>query len=405
MSAPIILDVSRLLSRASRRVPTGIDRVEHAYADGLRRAAPDRLRYAAVHPLGLFTHLPTARTRQFIERVGDEWLHAMPTGDHGGDAKLLARRLQAGMMLPRTTPRFLNGAGSRPTYLLVSHHHLHQPELIETAQRRLRAAFVCFIHDLIPIDYPEFGRPLEAAKHRRRMETAARFADALIVNSAATRDSMLPFLRRAGRNVPLLVAPLGVGPPARPAAPGRAERPYFLYIGTIEPRKNHLLLFHIWRRLALEMGENTPRLVLVGQRGWENEMVVDVLERSELLRDHIVEHNALPDETVRTLTAGARAVLLPSFAEGYGLPVAEALAAGTPVLCSDIPCLREVGGQAPEYLDPLDGLGWAAAIRDYAAAHSPRRAQAVQRIATWSPPAWPRHVDAVLEIIDQLKTP
>ena len=400
-AAPIILDVSRLLSRASRRVPTGIDRVEHAYATGLHRVAPTRLRYAAVHPLGRFTHLPTARTREFVERMGDEWLHAMPTGDIGGDAKILARRLQAGMMIPRTNPRFLHRTAGRPTYLLVSHHHLHQPELIEAAQRRLGATFVCFIHDLIPIEFPEFGRPLEAAKHRRRMETATRYADALVFNSAATRDALLPFLERAGRDVPLLVAPLGVGPlPTSPQAV--PDRPYFLYIGTIEPRKNHLLLFNIWRRLALEMGERTPRLVLVGQRGWENEMVVDVLERSEILRDHIVEHNALPDETVRTLTAGARAVLLPSFAEGYGLPVAEALAAGTPVLCSDLPALREVGGAAPDYLDPLDGLGWAAAIRDYTQPDSPGRARAVERIALWTPPGWPDHVDAVLDVIDRL---
>ncbi len=402
MSAPIVLDVSRLLSRASRRVPTGIDRVEHAYAEGLLRAAPDRLRYAAVHPLGLFSHLPTARTQTFVERIGDEWLHAMPTGDHGGEAKLLARRLQHGMMLPHSPPRFLNARKGRPAYLLVSHHHLHQPELIETAKRRLGAAFVCFIHDLIPIDFPEFGRPLEGEKHRKRIETAAQFADALIVNSESTREAMLPFLERAGRDVPLLVAPLGVGPTAPRLTPIEGERPYFLYIGTIEPRKNHLLLFHIWRRLALELGAATPRLILVGQRGWETEMVRDILERSEVLREHIVEHNALPDETVRRLTAGARAVLLPSFAEGYGLPVAEALAAGTPVLCSDIPALREAGGAAPEYLDPLDGLGWSAAIRDYIAPESPRRAAALQRVAAWQPASWTAHVDAALALIDRV---
>jgi len=404
LSSPIILDVSRLLSRAARRVPTGIDRVEHAYADGLQRVARDRLRYAAVHPLGRFSHLPTGRAREFVDRIGAEWLHSMPTGDNGGDARILARRLQAGMMLPHTTPRFLrHGPRSRrPTYLLVSHHHLHQPEMIETAQRRLGASFVCFIHDLIPIEFPEYGRPLEADKHRRRMQTAARMADALVVNSEATRLALLPFLHEAGRDVPLLVAPLGVGPmPQREMTPPEG-RPYFLYIGTIEPRKNHLLLFNVWRRLALEMGENTPRLILVGQRGWENEMVVDVLERSEILREHIVEHNALPDEQVQTLVAGARAVLLPSFAEGYGLPVAEALAAGTPVLCSDLPALREVGDDAPDYLDPLDGLGWAAAIRDYMQTHSSMRDRQIQRMARWQPPGWGGHVERVLELIDAL---
>ena len=409
MQAPIILDISRLLSRAARRVPTGIDRVEHAYADGLLRTARDRLRFAAVSPFGRFSHLPTSPTRHFVQRTGEEWQTAMPVGDGtGGDKpglQTLARKLQRSLMVPRFQPRFLSrrtGATDRPTYLLVSHHHLHQPGAIQAAKQRLGASFVCFIHDLIPIEFPEYNRPKEAAKHLRRIETATRFADGFVVNSASTRDALLPFLHKAGRTVPLLVAPLGVHAHAAQHPAPAADRPYFLYIGTIEPRKNHLLLFNLWRRLAIEMGSQTPRLVLVGQRGWENEMVLDVLERSEILREHIVEHNALPDAQVQALVAGARAVLLPSFAEGYGLPVAEALATGTPVICSDLPALREVGGEAAEFLDPLDGLGWLAAIREYAAAGSVRRERQVQRIAQWAPPSWDKHLDAVLGLIDGL---
>lgn len=412
MTAPIVLDVSRLLSRASRRVPTGIDRVEHAYADGLLRTARDRLRYAAVNPLGRFCHLPTAMTRHFVEQTGLEWQHAMRTRADDApsppnDLRALARRLQAALMLPHRLPRFLSRRAAnepRPTYLLVSHHHLHQPKAIQAAKDRLDATFVCFIHDLIPIEFPEYNRPNEAAKHRIRIETATQFADAFVVNSESTRDALLPFMRQAGRQVPLIVAPLGVHATAQTAAPVATPHgpPYFLYIGTIEPRKNHLLLFQIWRRLALELGDRCPKLVLVGQRGWENEMVLDVIERSEILRDRIVEYNALPDEKVRDLVSGARAVLLPSFAEGYGLPVAEALAAGTPVLCSDLPALREVGGSTPEYLDPLDGLSWLAAIRDYSQEGSARRASQLGRLAQWSPPSWQDHLDAVLHLIDDV---
>ncbi len=407
MSGPIVLDLSRLLSRAARRVPTGIDRVEHAYAETLLVAARARLRYAALHPLGRFAHLPTARARHFVERTGQLWQHAMPAPGHEGPAAAsvqgLARRLYAGLMLPHASPRFLREeSGARPSYLLVSHHHLHQPSAIETAKRRLGATFVCFIHDLIPIELPEYGRPLEAAKHVRRMETATRLADAFVVNSAATGEALRPFMRRAGRDVPLLVAPLGVHRTAPRAAPPPDPEPYFVYVGTIEPRKNHLLLFNIWRRMVETGQPRIPKLILVGQRGWENEMVLDVLERSAALRPHIREFNALPDGDVASLVAGARALLLPSFAEGYGLPVAEALAAGTPVLCSDLPALREVGGDAPDYLDPLDGLGWLAAIHDYTRPDSARRARQLARIAGWSPPGWAGHIDAVVSLIDGL---
>jgi glycosyltransferase involved in cell wall biosynthesis len=102
------------------------------------------------------------------------------------------------------------------------------------------------------------------------------------------------------------------------------------------------------------------------------------------------------------MVAGARAVLLPSFAEGFGMPVAEALVAGVPVIVSDIDALREVGGDAPDYIDPLDGLGWRAAIEDYCRPDSARRAAQVRRIADWRPCTWDRHIDIVLELIDAL---
>ena len=407
MSPPITLDISRLLWRATRRVPTGIDRVEHAYAEFLHRLAPDRLRYAALHPLGPFRSLPTARARHFIQRLGQEWLHAMPVGEAEatkGSVTALARQLQARMLLPgRHAPAPSPG---RPVYLLVSHHHLHQASAIRAAQERLRAAFVCFIHDLIPIEFPEYGRPGQDAKHRQRIETAVALADAFVVNSAATRDALLPFLHAAGRDVPLLVAPLGVATiPQQAAAADPGEQPYFVYVGTIEPRKNHLLLLHIWRHLVERLGPQAPRLVLIGQRGWENEMVVDILDRSVALRGTVVEHNALPDTQVQALIAGSRALLLPSFAEGYGLPLAEALALGVPVLCSDLPALREVGGNAPDYLDPIDGLGWMQAILDYLDPVSPRRTAQLRRIVDWSPPQWPAHLEAVLDLIETLQHP
>jgi glycosyltransferase involved in cell wall biosynthesis len=85
-------------------------------------------------------------------------------------------------------------------------------------------------------------------------------------------------------------------------------------------------------------------------------------------------------------------LLFPSFAEGYGLPLAEALALGVPAICSDLPALREVGGAAAEYLDPLDGLGWRRLILAYAAADSaPERQAQIARLSTWAAPSWQDH--------------
>jgi len=176
--------------------------------------------------------------------------------------------------------------------------------------------------------------------------------------------------------------PVG-GAPRRTAA-GRpriaGDRPYFLCLGTIEPRKSHITLLHIWRRFAETHGADAPRLLIVGRRDWENEHVVDMLVRCESTRPHVVELGLLPGSQVARLMAGARALLMPSFCEGYGLPAAEALASGVPVVCSDICFHREIGHGVPDFIDPIDSSAWMRAVLDYAAEGSLRREAQVRRL-------------------------
>ena len=147
--------------------------------------------------------------------------------------------------------------------------------------------------------------------------------------------------------------------------PPQATAPYFVNVSTIEPRKNMLFLFAVWRRLIETLGPTTPRLVLVGHRGWENENVIDVLDRSRGLAPFLVEASGLSDAGLASLVRGATAVVAPSSVEGFGLPVAEALSLGVPVIASDIPAHREVGGHRATFIDPIDGLTWVRTIRDF----------------------------------------
>jgi glycosyltransferase involved in cell wall biosynthesis len=394
----LILDVSRLLSRASHAVPTGIDRVELAYAEGLLDRCPERLVFAALHPLGRFGRLPTPEVRHFLDVAARRWRG----GDVGADVVGRAARALLGTAFLRgQLPTTARRAG-RSTYLLMSHHHLDRPAVISDVIRRFGARFVCMVHDLIPIEFPEYARPAEPARHERRIRTVADMADGVLVNSAATAASLQPWLDRAGRGTPVLVAPLGIEPPVA-VSDGVPGHPYFVFLGTIEPRKNHLLPLHIWRRLVERLGPAAPRLVLVGRRGWENEQVVDMIERCTALHGVVEERADLSDAQTGALLRGARALLLPSFAEGYGLPLAEALAVGTPALCSDLPALREVGGAVAEYLDPLDGPAWMRAVEEYAAPDSARRAAQVAGIAGWRAPGWGEHLDQALAFVDGLE--
>jgi glycosyltransferase involved in cell wall biosynthesis len=129
-----------------------------------------------------------------------------------------------------------------------------------------------------------------------------------------------------------------------------------------------------------------------------------MLERCPTLRGVVLERSNVPDDQAARLVGGAQAVLLPSFAEGFGFPVIEALALGVPVLCSNLPALRENGADVPEYLDPLDGAGWRRAVIDYAQPVSPRRAAQLRRLSKWTPPSWRDHFAAVDALIAQTRS-
>ncbi|MBV8167846.1 MAG: glycosyltransferase family 4 protein [Alphaproteobacteria bacterium] len=393
---PLILDLSRLLSRAERAVPTGIDRVELAYAEHLIAVHRDRLSFAGMLSWGRFGALRRDLALDLVATLGRVWRSA-PTDQAG-----LQRAARLGRAL--RIERFWRGglaftAAPGAIYVLASHHHLDRPQVIAGVKQRTGARFACFIHDLIPLEFPEYARPGHDARHAVRMTTAAEHADLLIYNSMATRDAFAPFLAKAKRSPPERVALLGIDDVPVPESEAPAVPPYFVCVGTIEPRKNHLLLLNVWRQLATELGAAAPRLVLIGQRGWENENIVDMLERAPALKGLVEEHSQLNDAAVARLVKGACALLLPSFAEGYGLPVGEALALGVPVLCTPLPALREVAHDVAEYLDPLDGFGWRRAILDYMQPESARRAAQLARMPGWKAPTWAAHFAIVDELL------
>lgn len=395
----VILDISRLISRVRYSTPSGVDRVEMAYARGLSRAYGPSLGFAAVHPAGLYGRLPAATAAAYLDELERRWAQ----GENEPRQRSLPSVLPwLARLLPMSRPAPASGQGR--VYVQVSPHHLTRPEQVRRIVARERAKFVCMVHDLIPVEFPEYARPSGAKLHSRRMKTVADHADAVIVNSAATGRSFQPWIEASGRPIASHVAllgtePLGVGPAAKTAG----AKPYFVCIGTIEPRKNHLLLLHLWRHFAETMPETQiPRLVIIGKRGWENEQVLDMLDRCPALRPHVEEINGCSDTRLAAVLRGARALLMPSFAEGFGMPVAEALSVGVPVLCSDIPAHHEVGGAVPDYIDPLDGPSWKQAILDHAWKGPAWQGQ-MQRLPEWHEPTWAEHMEIVVSAIEQLQ--
>jgi glycosyltransferase involved in cell wall biosynthesis len=445
-AAPLVLfDISRLIARIARTAPTGIDRVELAYARWLIAEEGIELRFVAV--AGARVRLvPNTLGRALVDWVGRRWegraergetdaglsrvagfLGVEPPvpGKAGGGGAAVAGAFETapawvrsaidplGRLLQNPVQLFARQAlepviaaaaavGRPVVYVHVSHHNLHRPEPF----RRLKAAgpvrAVVFVHDLIPLDYPEYARPGDDEKHARRIATVAEIADVIVTNSRDTAERLAPLLEAAGRRPaagepPVVVAHLGIpdAPPRPPARMAANAPPYFAVISTIEARKNHLLLLNLWRRLAERHGAATPKLVIVGRRGWEIESVVDLLERLPAAKAHVLEAGALSDEALAVVMAGARAVLMPSLVEGFGMPVAEALAVGVPVIASRIPAHEEIAEGFADLLDPLDGPAWLAAIEDYALDGSARRAAQCGCLATYRSPTWAAHFATV----------
>lgn len=429
----LLLDITRIFRRALQLTPTGIDRVELAYArhylarHGARCTFIVRfhghvwpLKASAVpHFLALLAarwDLPDAPAAQDDLRRLETFLQIAPGAlaepgprPSAGPAPDI-RPAMAGLFTPAAA---LAGALRRPVgegavYLNVSHEGINVPGVVEKLARARRWKPIYLIHDLIPLTHPEYVRAGDEAKHAVRMRTVLDTAAAVISNSTHTERMLAAFARREGRAMPRsIVSLLGVEDAFRPLAGAAAELPgavpYFVMVSTIEPRKNHLLLLHLWRQLAESLGPAAPKLVLVGRRGWENENIVDLLERCPALKDHVLECNRLPDWQLRRLVAGARAMLFPSFAEGFGLPLAEALALGVPVICSDLEVFHEIAGDLPLSLDPLDGPGWHDAVLDFAQEASPRRQAQQAQLGGFRVPSWEQHfaiTDALVQEIE-----
>ncbi len=423
----IFFDAGRLIEHFNRITPTGIDRVELAYAKEFRRRFGARVVYG-YSLWGRVIPIADGWVDEFLEATELAW---RAHGSEKTSASMEALKSKLGIEFPSTTvekvwarpaasrsavfPRLVLGgirtalpklSRLRPragdSFIGVSHMALQKDGPVRTMVARTGIRPVFLLHDIIPISHPEYAVPTAEAKHHDRVQTMLMHAQLLIANSEDTRRVAANYAAERGLRMPdAIVSHLGLEPVwHQPITPVTAAHPYFLCVGTIEPRKNHLLLLNVWRRLVERHGDAAPRLVVVGRRGWENEQVVDMLERSRDIRDHIVECADLPDAALKSLMAGARALLFPSFVEGFGLPLAEAMAARLPVVASNIDVFRELAGIGPDYLDPLDGLGWLQAVEDYTPLDSRRRHNQVERLRHWRAPTWEGHFSKVMDELE-----
>lgn len=427
----VCYDLTRLVERMSARHQTGVDRVDLQYALWTRATAA--LWEGVVQTSRGVCMLEDVYVEQLLARLQARWLEGGSSGGSGGTLAppvgwsadslravseklarcslgVVYRERGLGPALLRVLPGCLLGrvpvvgrplassSGKTAVYWNIGHCFRFEVCLAELL-RLFGGRSVIFLQDIIPLTHPETQRATSRAHFSRWYAWVARFGGRVLVSSEATVQRIRDFEAGGGSTVPrlapLLVAPLAVesrffeGPPSVISG-----EPYFLCLGTREPRKNLDLLLDVWESLG-RGGSASPRLVLIGKHGWSDTRQGARIH--DLMTKGLIESpGAVDDAELIRWMAGACALLFPSLEEGWGLPLSEALTIGVPVIASDIVVFREVGQGVPDLLPPRAVDQWAACIRDYAAGEASlaRRAQ-VERLRGYRPLSWAAHFEAL----------
>lgn len=403
-----LIDLTRLVSRVGKGPPTGVDRVEAAW-----------LRHLLTLETPLFGLVRSAAGFLLLDRTGSQAVADLTTGALAPvSPDLIGRLLLRHDPLRAATEARLRGAAlarcTRPGLTRMLRRHLPRgvsalnlghANLTATVLRALHdgpgAQVTVLVHDTIPLDHPRFTRPGIPEDFARKMLAVSAHADRVIHTAQTTRHATEAHMSRMGRLPPGIVAHLGVDPPpSGDLPPGLAlDRPYFIALGTIEPRKNHALLLDVWDDLArAHPADAVPDLLILGRRGWQNRAVFDRLDALRGPDARVHELPGLPDAAVGALLRGARALLFPSHAEGYGLPPLEAAALGVPVIASPLPVLRELLADYPVYASALDRYAWANYIWTLTQSVGASGAGEALEGRAIRPPCWREHFKKVLSI-------
>lgn len=424
MTLPIVLDITHLVGRRNVNPHTGIDRVDISFAKSL-------LTNETVSLVGLYC--AAIRTRVVPRHSISKCFPYVESHEHFLQLEKIKESVRSWLInsLERTAIPGLNPLRCRTTEpiwpsqlatkLLWSLQPTRQPEILEGSiylnvtpygtsanyyrrwlSRRPNTKAVFFVHDLLPIDHPEYFPERWQSSFRHMISVVMTTANGIIVASKSMQNRVHKALREHGRShIPIHIGHLPP-PPSHRLQSGSdqnlAAHPYFVVSGTIEPRKNHQLLLKLWRQLAEERQTSCPRLIVIGKRGWKSDTTIDLLKS---LSNYVLEIGAIPDSIQHWLISNACATLFPSFAEGYGLPVVEALSLGVPTIASNIPVMREVSQGRAILLDPLDAPRWKSTVEQLSTRSTTMR-DAVESARKFQPPEETTYFESVLGFLRSL---
>ncbi len=360
----VLFDMTRLIRNVKRPFATGIDRIDLAIALDLASRFTGRCRF--VHQMrGGIAYVPDDLAGALLTHLDARWHGAKTVRPVPGlRLRLLLARVKAARAATIPDP-------AETTYVVASHSGIYRrPGLIDRIDPSGQMPRLVYLHDLIPLEHPDYQTQLSVAVFRAWLAEAAKGPARFVVNSKDTGMRLSRHAAEQGWSMaqPVLrmprlevIAMTGTEPRRALASLFSSGRAVFIALGTLEPRKNHALLLEIWLEFARDR-DDPPALLISGRRGWLNEEVFETLDWEEALEGHVHEFADLTDAEVAYAMMHARALVFPSFAEGLGIPAMEAAVHGLPVIASDLPALREIAADGTVFLSPNDKQAWTQAI-------------------------------------------
>ncbi len=342
----------------------------------------------------------------------------------------LRQRLNAGSISPRSTlPQTVVGGSINRQFtrdaqpgdiILLLGAPWSSPsyaQMIEAARAEFGIEFAVLVYDLIPIRRPEWCDRGLVRLFRQWFDNTLPVSDHIFTISHATKADLVGYLQDSKistRATDIKVIPVGTsfGDKTEPAnAPlpagetaARPELPepgtYVLFVSTIEARKNHILLFRVWRRLMETMpDEQIPTLVFAGRVGWLVADLMQQLDNTDWLDGKIRLIEAPADQDIAALYRGCMFTLFPSLYEGWGLPVTESLANGKPCIASSSTSMPEAGGKLARYFDPDSVTDAYRVLRDAIANKEALAAWQAEVARSFKPVSWTQSAACILDTL------
>lgn len=305
-------------------------------------------------------------------------------------------------LLPKGRP-FIDELGSAD-HVFFSEAGWDHPEyldrLLDLRARHLGATFQCLTYDLIAIRYPQFFERGFGSRVSVFLSALPKVCDRYVCVSESTARDVRQLLDPSAVTA---VVRIGDDIVREASCVARADglTPYVLCIGTQEIRKNHILLYFVWRRLAQQLGRACPKLLLVGRPGWLSGDVMNLFARDPVLNGLIEVRSGISDDSLVGLIKGCLFTVFPSFYEGWGLPVGESYFWGKVCVTSNTSSLPEVNPFPELMFDPYDHQEAFEKILSLISSPSVLMRYEAEIPKVFRPQTWPQFFEALIDLVSK----